>query len=90
VENKSILIIAAIAGLSIGQELLASENHADKVESQSGKAPVGKCFGVNTCKGTTSCHTETNSCAGTNSCKGKGWIRKTEKDCKKLKGNFKV
>lgn len=45
-----------------------------------------KCYGVNKCKGHSQCKTASNSCKGQNSCKGKGFIKTTEKHCKKMHG----
>lgn len=46
-----------------------------------------KCYGVNACKGQSTCKTAKSACKGENSCKGHGFVMKTAKQCKKLKGS---
>jgi hypothetical protein len=89
--TKNLFLAAAVAGMlgsltgatafADGQK--AAADAAAKVEKSAGSD--GKCMGANACKGKSDCHTATTSCAGTNSCKGKGWVKMTEKDCKKHK-----
>lgn len=49
--------------------------------SAADKEPVGRCFGLNTCKGTSLCATSRNDCKGLNNCKGEGVLVKTKTDC---------
>lgn len=80
--NKSLIMAAAIAGMSI------AANAEDKKTTEWPKDKPGQCHGVNSCKGQGACHSKTNSCAGSNSCKGQGWMKMTKKECDEKKGNF--
>lgn len=81
--KSELLLACALAGIM-------TSTHA--AESKTKEAPkdeiMGQCLGVNSCKGQSACHGK-NECAGMNECKGKGWVSKTEKECKSLKGTWK-
>ena len=47
------------------------------------------CYGVNNCKGQSECQTATSTCNGNNACKGRGYLIKTESECKKMGGSLK-
>jgi len=79
--SNKLLISAAVAGL---MTLVSQASFA------AATATKGECYGVNACKGTGECGGKGHTCAGSNACKGKGWMTKTEKECKDLKGEFKV
>jgi uncharacterized membrane protein len=66
--------LLALASLTIGTSVHAAES-AQKSE------PVGRCYGINTCKGTSLCATAKNDCKGLNNCKGEGVLVRTKSDC---------
>lgn len=65
--------LMALASLTIGTSVHAAEAAA--------KEPVGRCYGINTCKGTSLCATAKNDCKGLNSCKGEGVLVRTKTAC---------
>lgn len=79
--RKELLLVCAISGL-MATAHATEESKANKEEIQ------GQCYGVNACKSQSACAGK-NECATKNECKGKGWLKKTEKECKELKGKFK-
>ncbi len=74
--SKKILLTAAIAGLTLGGSLQASDGYGKAKESKV------KCQGVNSCKG--------KGHSGQNKCKGKGWKYMTQKDCTAAKAALKA
>ena len=82
--KKEILVAAALSGL------MAVAAHAQSAAAPAAARPVkGECAGVNACKGKGDCGGKGHECAGKNACKGQGWVKKTEKECKDLKGTWK-
>ncbi|NVM75554.1 hypothetical protein FHW83_001341 [Duganella sp. SG902] len=67
----------AMASLAVGTNVHAAEQtqKADKSD------PLGRCYGINTCKGTSLCATAKNDCKGLNNCKGEGVLVKTRSAC---------
>ena len=67
----------ALASLAIGTNVHAAE----QTQKPDNKDPVGRCYGINTCKGTSLCATAKNDCKGLNSCKGEGVLVRTKTAC---------
>ena len=82
--NKSILIAAAIAGLTM-TACSTTGGH-----SSTASTAAGECHGVNSCKGKGECGGAGHACAGKNTCKGQGWIKISKADCDKQNGKFKA
>lgn len=81
--RKELLLAAALTGLM-------SFGHAEeKTTAPAAKEVTGECSGVNACKGTGECGGKGHECAGKNECKGHGWVKKSEKQCKEMKGTWK-
>jgi uncharacterized membrane protein len=68
--------LMALASLAAGAQANAAEPGAAAV-----KEPLGRCYGINTCKGTSLCATAKNDCKGLNSCKGEGVLVRTKTAC---------
>ncbi|TFW28213.1 BufA2 family periplasmic bufferin-type metallophore [Duganella callida] len=66
--------LLALASLTIGTSVHAADQN-QKAE------PLGRCYGINTCKGTSLCATAKNDCKGLNSCKGEGVLVRTKSAC---------
>jgi hypothetical protein len=74
--SRSTLAAAAVL-IALGTLGGAAAHAADKPA----KEPLGRCYGLNTCKGTSLCATSKNDCKGLNSCKGEGVLVKTRSEC---------
>jgi hypothetical protein len=82
--RKELLLAAALTGLMT----VAHAEDKKAAPAVAKKEVKGECSGVNSCKGTGECGGKDHSCAGKNTCKGQGWVTKTEKECKELKGTW--
>ena len=60
---------------------LAANAAETSTEPAAVKEPLGRCYGINTCKGTSLCATAKNDCKGLNSCKGEGVLVRTKTAC---------
>jgi hypothetical protein len=74
--SRSTLVAASVL-IALGT-LASTVTHAADAPA---KEPLGRCYGINTCKGTSLCATAKNDCKGLNSCKGEGVLVKTKSDC---------
>lgn len=95
--KNSVLLTAAMSGL-----LIATGCSGQAKSTDSSKASVGKCYGVNACKGHSDCATKVDacngkdgcssmsSCAGHNSCKGKGFKKMSKEQCDEKNGKFEA
>jgi hypothetical protein len=87
--KKSSLLSAATFGLLLASQSLSAEETKKTDTTMKPEAAMGECHGINSCKGQSLCGSKDgNECAGKNTCKGKGWISKTEKECKAKKGKW--
>lgn len=73
--NKSFSLATAAALLALSSVSVAVPAHATE------KDPVGRCYGVNSCKGQSLCATAKHDCKGLNGCKGQGVVVKTQSAC---------
>ena len=71
--SRSALVAASV--------LIALSGAAAHAADAPAKEPLGRCYGINTCKGTSLCATAKNDCKGLNSCKGEGVLVKTKSEC---------
>lgn len=71
-------IAAAAAIFVLTGAAIAPASHAGEAK--------GHCVGANACKGQSACKSASNACKGLNACKGKGFVEKTESECKKVEG----
>ena len=71
--SRSALVAASV--------LIALSGAAAHAADAPSKEPLGRCYGINTCKGTSLCATAKNDCKGLNSCKGEGVLVKTKSEC---------
>jgi len=70
-KNTTLLITAAIAGISMGAVACATSTpHSDDPSSMSSAKHA--CKGQNACKGQGGCKTDQHGCKGQNACKGQG------------------
>lgn len=91
ISKKSALLGAALSGfLATATACKTASPQSESVPSVATGAEeaLGECHGINACKGKGECGGKGYGCAGNNSCKGEGWLRITEKDCKKKHGKF--
>jgi uncharacterized membrane protein len=67
--NQSVTSRVSIAAASALMALasLTISTHVNAAEAAAAKEPVGRCYGINTCKGTSLCATAKNDCKGLNS-----------------------
>ena len=72
--------LAAASALMALASLSAQAAEAG-IEPAAVKEPLGRCYGINTCKGTSLCATAKNDCKGLNSCKGEGVLVRTKTAC---------
>ncbi len=77
--TKKGILLATAATL-----LITSQGFAQ--DSNTTKAKVVKCYGVNSCQGKGQCGNKTHSCSGQNGCKGKGWLYLSPDTCKAKNG----
>lgn len=77
--SRSALVAASVL-LALGS-LATGAARADASAGEPAKEPLGRCYGLNTCKGTSLCATAKNDCKGLNSCKGEGVLVKTKTEC---------
>lgn len=80
--TSRISIAAASALLALASLATVTSAHAaDQTQKADTKEPLGRCYGINTCKGTSLCATAKNDCKGLNNCKGEGVLVKTKSAC---------
>jgi uncharacterized membrane protein len=81
--NQTVTSRVSIAAASALMALasLTISTHVNAAEQAAAKEPVGRCYGINTCKGTSLCATAKNDCKGLNSCKGEGVLVRTKTAC---------
>jgi len=78
--NSRLSLAAASALLALAA--LGNAHAAEKTQKQdTAKEPLGRCYGINTCKGTSLCATAKNDCKGLNNCKGEGVLVRTKSAC---------
>jgi hypothetical protein len=83
--TSRVSIAAASALLALASLATLTSAHAADGSAAAKKAdnqePLGRCYGINTCKGTSLCATAKNDCKGLNNCKGEGVLVKTKSAC---------
>ncbi len=73
--TRTFSLATAAAFLALSSVSVALPAHATD------KDPVGRCYGVNSCKGQSLCATAKHDCKGLNGCKGQGVVVKTKSAC---------
>lgn len=74
-------VAAASALLALASLAIGTSVHAAEQAQKADKEPLGRCYGINTCKGTSLCATAKNDCKGLNNCKGEGVLVRTKSAC---------
>jgi uncharacterized membrane protein len=81
--KPSVTTRVSLAAASALMALASLGAHAAETSAEPAavKEPLGRCYGINTCKGTSLCATAKNDCKGLNSCKGEGVLVRTKTAC---------